>query len=145
VSGLPQSSLQGGLLEGDHLTMINSTYDGVADLPTADGTVRVLKFTMSSAVTTPFKLTIAEPGGHTTVITSTKLTIKDDHARDVQFYTPKFQGNLLILGIPIPVTFTPDQPPPLTLPQLDFSKVKIDLAYVSSTVLTADKLAIAES
>ncbi len=145
ATGLAQSSLNGGLLEGGKLTMINPTYDGVADLPTADGTVKVLKFTMSSAVTEPFKLTIAEPGGHTTVITSAKLTIKDDDQRDVEFYTPRFQGNLLLLGVAIPVVFTPDQPPPLTLPRLDFSNVKINLAYVSSKVLTADKLTIAEN
>ncbi len=146
ATGLTQSSLQGGLLEGDKLTMIKSTYDGVVDLPTADGTVKVLKFTMSSAITEPFKLTVAEPGGHITVITSTKLTIKDDDdQRDVEFYTPRFQGNLLLLGIPIPVVFTPDQPPPLTLDRLDFSNVKINLAYVSSKVLTAEKMKIVEN
>jgi hypothetical protein len=88
---------------------------------------------MTRAVTEPFSLTIAEAGGHRTVITTDQLTIKDH----VKFYTPNFQGKLFGL---FPVTFTPDSPPPLTLPWLYFSDVKINLALVQCNTLTAKPL-----
>jgi hypothetical protein len=42
------------------------------------------------------------------------------------------------------VTFTPEQPPPLTLPVLSFTDVKIDLAFVRCDRLTADPLDLRE-
>jgi hypothetical protein len=92
---------------------------------------------MSKSVTEPFSLTIAEAGGHTTVIRSKKLTTADN----VKFYTPRFTGKLF--GI-FPVVFTPETPPPLTLPWLYFSDVKINLAFVSCDTLTAAPLHVTE-
>ncbi|MFG1604680.1 DUF6114 domain-containing protein [Actinoplanes sp. NPDC049265] len=135
---LPPAAIVGGLMEGDKLTMYDSTYDGVTTLDTATGKKRVLKFSMRKSETTPFKLTIQEPGGHTTVIDAGTLTTTGN----VKFYTPKFEGKLF--GI-IPVTFTPDQPPPLTLPKLVFTDVKIDLSFVRSDVLTGKPLKITET
>ena len=134
---VPQVSLRGGLLETDSLTMYNSTYDGVVDLPTANGPLPALKFSMTKAVNKPFKLTIAEPGEHTTLIESDELITEGD----VRFYTPRFRGNLF--GV-IPVTFTPETPPPLTLPVLWFTNVRIDLAFVRCDTLTADPLSVVE-
>jgi hypothetical protein len=134
---LPPISAQHGVMEGDSLVMYDSTYDGVVEVPTAEGPVRVLKFSMRKSVTKPFSLTIPEVGGHTTLIRSNALTVEGN----VRFYTPKFTGKLFGL---IPVTFTPDQPPPLTLPVLQFSDIRIDLAFVRSDVLTADPLDLRE-
>jgi hypothetical protein len=133
----PTVALDEGLLETDSLTMHNSTYDGVIDLSTAQGTKKVLKFSMTKAVNKPFSLTVNEPGKHTTLIESKELTTEGN----VRFYTPKFQGNLF--GV-IPVTFTPEEPPPLTLPILWFTKVKIELAYVRCDTLTGDPLSVVE-
>jgi hypothetical protein len=136
--GEPSVSVKGGLLEGKSLNMYGSTYDGTVDLQTANGPIKVLKFSMSRAVTEPFSLTIAEAGGHHTVITTDQLTIKDN----VKFYTPDFQGKLF--GA-FPVTFTPASPPPLTLPWLYFSDVKINLALVTCDTLTGKpRLNVAE-
>jgi uncharacterized protein DUF6114 len=134
---VPPAAIVGGLMEGDKLTMYDSTYDGVTTLDTATGQKRVLKFSMRKSETTPFKLTIQEPGGHTTVIDAGTLTTTGN----VKFYTPKFEGKLFGL---IPVVFTPDQPPPLTLPVLEFTDVKIDLSFVRSDVLTGEPLKITE-
>ncbi|MEV4640056.1 DUF6114 domain-containing protein [Actinoplanes sp. NPDC049548] len=134
---VPTVSLQGGTLEGKSLTMYQSTYDGVIDLPTAQGNLKALKFSMDKSVTEPFKLTVPEAGGRTTVIDSNKLTTEGN----VRFYTPKFQGKLFGL---FPVTFTPEQPPPLTLPVLWFTDVKIHLAFVRCDTLTADPLKLTE-
>ncbi|MEV4703083.1 DUF6114 domain-containing protein [Actinoplanes sp. NPDC049316] len=134
---VPQVSLKGGTLETDRLTMYNSTYDGVAELPTAEGTIKALKFSMDKAVNKPFKLTIAERGGATTLIKSNELTTDGN----VRFYTPRFEGKLFGL---IPVVFTPDSPPPLTLPVLWFTDVTINLAFVRCDTLTADPLDLSE-
>jgi hypothetical protein len=134
---VPPVSLKGGTLETKRLTMYNSTYDGVVDLPTAEGTVQALKFSMDKAVNKPFKLTIPERSGANTLIESDEL-ITDGNVR---FYTPSFQGKLF--GV-IPVTFTPESPPPLTLPVLWFTDVKINLAFVRCDTLTAKPLDLSE-
>ncbi|GLY08344.1 DUF6114 domain-containing protein [Actinoplanes sp. NBRC 101535] len=134
----PRAGAEPGLMKTDSLTMYDSSYDGVVDVPTEDGSIRSLKFTMDRAVNTPFSLEIAEPGGGTTLITSSELTIDGN----VEFYTSRFTGKLFGL---IPVVFTPDQPPPLTLPVLWFTDTTIDLVYVHSDELTADPLTIRES
>ncbi|MFI1997000.1 hypothetical protein [Actinoplanes sp. NPDC020271] len=136
--GIPRSAIKPGVMKVGSLTMINSTYEGVADVPTANGVIKSLQFNMKQAINEPFSLTIAEPNGGTTTVKSAKLTTTDN----VKFYTPKFTGNLF--GV-IPVTFTPAQPPPLTLPILWFTNVTIDLAFVSCDTLTADPLQITES
>jgi hypothetical protein len=131
-------------------------YVGVVDLPTKTGTVRVLKFTMSNAKTTPFSLKIPERSGKSTLITSTELTTD----RDVTFYTSKFTGTLASVTpplIPIPLdflkylkltlTFTPDSPPPLppiAVPSIEFQNVTIDLAFVHSHTLIGKDLHISE-
>jgi hypothetical protein len=132
-AGEPSVSIHGGLLEGKSLNMFGSTYDGTVDLQTASGPIKVLKFSMTKAVTEPFSLTIAEAGGHRTVITTDQLTIEDN----VKFYTPDFQGKLFGL---FPVTFTPDSPPPITPSRLYFSDVKINLSLVTCDTLTAKPL-----
>lgn len=157
--GQPIVAATSGLITGQSLTMYNSSYDGVVELPTKTGTIRALKFTMAMAVTEPFRLAVREPNGKTTVITSSKLTIcgtdmdppppaadVDKHCeafggRTVEFYTPRFTGKLFGVA---PVTFTPESPPPLTLPILTFTDVAIDLAFVKSNTLGAPDLHIDE-
>jgi hypothetical protein len=124
-------------MEVDSLTMYNSTYDGVVKMPTAKGSFDALKFSMDKAVNKPFTLTIDEPGNATTVIKSNELVTDGK----VRFYTPEFKGKLF--GV-IPVTFTPESPPPLTLPVLWFTDVTIKLAFVRCDTLTADPLDIRE-
>jgi hypothetical protein len=132
---VPMVSAQPGLLETDKLTLTNSTYDGVAVLQTARGPMSTLKFSMDTAENQPFSLTLPKQNGLTTLIKSDKL-ITDGNVR---FYTPKMQGKLFGL---IPVTFTPQQPPPLTLPTLVFTDVTIYLAFITCDTLTADPLSI---
>jgi hypothetical protein len=130
---VPLVGARPGVLKTKSLTMYDSTYDGVVTLRSASGPVEALKFSMRRAVNKPFSLTIPEAGGRHTVITSNELATEGD----VRFYTPKFAGKLFGL---IPVTFTPESPPPLTLPVLWFTHVTIDLAFVQCDTLTADPL-----
>lgn len=131
-----------GVMKVSTLTMEHMLYKGVTDLPTkGGGTIKVLQFNMTKATNTPFTLTVAEPDGGTTTITSDKLITEGD----VRFYTPEFKGNLLGL---FPVTFTPSSPPPdipdLGIPLL-FTNVTIQLAYVRCNTLTGDPLKLAGS
>jgi hypothetical protein len=138
ADGIPRIADKPGLLETDLLQMFESTYDGVVNLPTGSaGPARVLKFSMDKAVNQPFSLTIDEADGGHTVIKSNELTT----AGHVQFFTERFAGNLF--GV-IPVVFTPDSPPPLTLPYLWFTDVKIQLNYVQCDTLTGFPLQIDE-
>lgn len=138
ADGIPLIADKPGLLETDSLQMFESTYDGSVNLKTGSGgSARVLKFSMDRAVNKPFSLTIDEANGARTVITSNELTT----AGNVKFFTERFEGKLFGL---IPVVFTPDSPPPLTLPYLWFTDVKIQLNYVQCDVLTGFPLHIAE-
>jgi hypothetical protein len=134
---VPLVSTKGSTLRTASLTMYNSTYDGVVQLDTAKGKLAALKFSMTKAVNEPFKLTIPEAAGRTTLIESNKLTTDGD----VRFYTPEFKGKLF--GV-IPVTFTPESPPPLTLPVLWFTDVQINLAFVRCDTLTGEPLKVSE-
>ncbi|RSM74829.1 hypothetical protein DMB66_00305 [Actinoplanes sp. ATCC 53533] len=134
---IPVVSAKGSTLETKSLTMYNSTYDGVIELDTTKGKVAALKFSMTKAVNEPFTLTVPEPGGLTTLIKSNKLTTDGN----VRFYTPEFKGKLF--GV-IPVTFTPESPPPLTLPVLWFTDVEINLAFVRCDTLTGEPLKVTE-
>jgi len=137
--GIVPVAAKAGLLETASLTMYDSTYDGVAELPTKTGaTIRSLKFSMSKAVNKPFSLTVDEPNGGQTVITSDELTVSSN----VKFYASRFEGKLF--GF-IPVVFTPDSPPPLTLPVLWFTDVKIQLNLVRCDTLTGKPLKIHET
>jgi uncharacterized membrane protein YgcG len=137
-SGVPLIAAKPGLLETDSLTMLGATYDGVVNLPSGTGTsARVLKFSMDSAENKPFSLTVDEASGAQTVITSNDLTTSGN----VKFYTQRFEGKLF--GV-IPVVFTPDQPPPLTVAIMWFTDVKIELNFVQCDKLTGFPLHISE-
>lgn len=103
-----------GTLRADSLTMSGLSYDGVASLPSTGGTVKALKFTMSTAVLKNVDQTVAR-GGATTRIRTPRLTLTGD----VVMYTTKMSSKLL--GIPL--TFTPEHPPPLTLPYMVMTDV----------------------
>ncbi|MFI5890333.1 DUF6114 domain-containing protein [Actinoplanes sp. NPDC051513] len=133
---IPVVAKKPGLMEVDSLTMYDSTYDGVVDMPTdGGGSYKALKFSMDKAVNKPFSLTIDEVNGSQTKITSKELTTTGT----VKFYTSRFEGKLF--GV-IPVVFTPESPPPLTLPILWFTNAKIQLSFVRCDTLTGNPLKV---
>ncbi|MER6757234.1 hypothetical protein ABT235_23980 [Micromonospora echinofusca] len=121
-------------LTGSKVTMYGLRFEGIADLPTADGSLRALKFTMDRAVTDDFLLRAPGPAGRTMRFATDELTVQGD----VAFYATRFAGRLL--GVDI--TLTPDLPLPDGLPvtspvPITFTDPAMDLAYVSSDALTA--------
>jgi hypothetical protein len=124
-------------LTGTQVTMFNLNFDGVVDLPTVDGTIRVLKFSMSQSDTDNFLLHVYGPNGVDTELASSRLTVKGS---TVSFYTNRFRGNLFGL---IPVDFSPTSlPPPIPLPLVFFTNPDIQLVFVQSPTLLAPKLRI---
>ncbi|MEV4467815.1 DUF6114 domain-containing protein [Micromonospora echinofusca] len=121
-------------LTGSKVTMYGLRFEGTVDLPTADGSLRALKFTMDRAVTDDFLLRAPGPAGRTMRFATDELTVQGD----VAFYATRFVGRLL--GVEI--TLTPDLPLPDGLPvtspvPITFTDPAMDLAYVSSDALTA--------
>lgn len=136
---IPPVAAKPGKMEVDSLVMTNLSYDGVVDMPkVGGGTFKALKFSMDSAANKPFKLTVDEPNGTQTKITSADLTVSGE----VRFYTTEFKGKLA--GI-IPVDFTPDSPPPFIPPiiPIPFTDAEVQLAFVRSNKLTGDPLRVA--
>ncbi|MGK5522020.1 hypothetical protein ACSNN9_22060 [Micromonospora sp. URMC 107] len=122
------------LLTGAQVTMTGLRFEGVVDLPTADGSLRALKFTMEQAVTDDFLLRSPGPAGTTMRFATDRLTVRGD----VAFYATRFVGRLL--GVKI--TLTPDLPLPDGLPitspvPVTFTDPAMELAFVRSGTLTA--------
>ncbi|WP_433474337.1 DUF6114 domain-containing protein [Spirillospora sp. CA-142024] len=110
----PRTYTDSSTLRASSLTMSGLSYGGVASLPSAGGTVKALKFTMSKAVLKDVDQT-AVHGGTTTRTRTGDLALSGD----VVMYTTKLSSKLL----GIPTTFTPEAPPPLTLPYMVMTDV----------------------
>ncbi|MFB4306164.1 DUF6114 domain-containing protein [Actinomadura sp. GTD37] len=130
----PRVYSDAGTLRADSLTMSGLSYDGVSSLPSAGGTVKALKFSMSKAVLKNVNQTSAH-GGAAVRIRTPGLTLTGD----VVMYTTKMSSKLL--GIPL--TFTPEQPPPLTLPYMVMTDVVSEQPSVTANGAQLTGLAIA--
>jgi Family of unknown function (DUF6114) len=116
-------------ITANRATLTGLSYDGVASVPTASGTQQMLKFTMSGlTLSGADDLTVTE-GGHTLSIKASSLSFTGN----VTLLCTKIHGDLL--GVPL--TFTPQTPPPLVLPVMVFTKVT-----TYQPVTTADSLQI---
>ncbi|MEU1809196.1 DUF6114 domain-containing protein [Micromonospora aurantiaca (nom. illeg.)] len=130
---LPKVGRTPSKLTGSKVTMTGLRFDGITDLQTEQGALKVLKFSMREAVTDDFLLVADGPRGRTQRYATDRLTVRDD----VAFYCTRFVGKLA--GIKL--TLTPDLPfpdgLPVTLPiPVTFTDPVIDLAYVTSNTLT---------
>jgi hypothetical protein len=131
---LPTVAQTPSKLTGSSVRMTGLRFDGVTELHTVKGDLKVLKFSMREAVTADFLLRADGPEGRNQRYATDQLTVRGD----VAFYATRFVGRLL--GIKI--TLTPDLPLPDGLPvtspvPITFTDPAIDLAYVTSDTLTA--------
>jgi Family of unknown function (DUF6114) len=137
AAGQPDVAAKPSRMTGSKVSMNNLVFQGIVDLPTADGPIKVLKFTMDQAVTEDFELLTYSRGDYTqdVVFTTKALTVK----QSVVFYTSRFQGKAFGL---IPVDYTPENtttPIPLTpipYPFIFFTDPDIQLVWVNADVLT---------
>lgn len=125
--GIPRLPNDPWILESSLLTLVGLDYKGIVEVEKGDGsTKKVLKFTASSIdIKDLHQLTVGPmPGvtGHVKARKGSTSTIRDG---EVTMYTDELKGNLFGL---IPITFSPQTPPPLNVPFAFFTNVKLKQA-----------------
>jgi uncharacterized protein DUF6114 len=134
-TGEPLVSAQPGLMTATRLDQEDFLFEGITELNTANGPIRVMQFSFSRATATNFTLTTSGDAG-TARVTANPLVL----AGNVTFYTSRFTGRLL--GT-VPLELTPDslltdllQLVDIPLPVF-FTDVNLDLVFTHGAVLTA--------
>ncbi|MGJ7417498.1 hypothetical protein AB9128_16820 [Streptomyces cinereoruber] len=124
--GIPLLPDEPWRLESSVLTLSGLKYHGIVEVRTYGGkTKKVLKFTASSVgIKDLHQMTLHSPG-LTAHVRSQKGSTSTITGGTVTMYTEELKGNLL--GI-IPITFGPESPPPLNLPEILFTNVKLKQA-----------------
>jgi hypothetical protein len=112
-------------LSASSLTLKGADYKGIVEVKTAGGTVKkVLKYVISGGTDIgdlhqTVKDTSQNKTYHVQAGKGTTSTIRNG---DTTMYTQSISGNLFGL---IPITFSPDNPPPLNIPLIYFTNVKV--------------------
>ncbi|MFC7220796.1 hypothetical protein ACFQLX_21935 [Streptomyces polyrhachis] len=114
-------------LESSKLTLKGLKYHGIVEVKTYSGQVKkVLKFTASNGVDIKDLHQIVEgPEGHKTHIRTPAGTTSTLTEGTVTMYTESLKGNLFGL---VPVTFSPESPPPLDVPLAIFTDATVKQA-----------------
>ncbi|MFJ6613652.1 hypothetical protein ACIQPT_25625 [Streptomyces sp. NPDC091289] len=136
--GMPLLPSDPWILESTLLTLTGLDYHGIVEVKKADGSIKkVLKFTASSIdIKDLHQLTVGPAGttGHVKSRPGSTSTIRNG---EVTMYTEELKGNLFGL---IPITFSPETPPPLNVPFAFFTKVKVTQAGQFGGTLTVPGL-----
>ncbi|MGC5567502.1 hypothetical protein ACPYPG_32285 [Streptomyces sp. FR-108] len=123
--GIPALADDPWMLEASSLTLKGADYQGIVKVKTANGSVKkVLKYVISNGTDIgDLHQTVddkdADVRYHVQAGSGTTSTIKGGKT---VMYTESISGNLLGL---IPITFDPEHPPPLNIPLIYFTKVKV--------------------
>ncbi|MET9916355.1 hypothetical protein ABZZ04_04635 [Streptomyces sp. NPDC006435] len=125
-TGVPLLPDDPWILESSMLTLNGLDYKGIVEVKTYGGTVKkVLKFTASSIDIDNLHQKTVGPNGTTAHVEARKGSKSTIRNGTVTMYTEKLKGNLFGL---IPVTFSPETPPPLNVPFAFFTKVTVTQA-----------------
>ncbi|MGW1409327.1 hypothetical protein [Streptomyces sp. NPDC002403] len=125
-TGVPLLPDDPWILESSMLTLNGLDYKGIVEVKTYDGTVKkALKFTASSIDIDNLHQKTVGPAGTTAHVEARKGSKSTIRNGTVTMYTEELKGNLFGL---IPVTFSPETPPPLNVPFAFFTKVKVTQA-----------------
>ncbi|MFF7978601.1 hypothetical protein ACFZDK_05655 [Streptomyces sp. NPDC007901] len=115
-------------LSASSLLLKSADYQGVVEVKTASGEKKkVLKYVISGGTDIgdlhqTVKDSLSGKTYHVQAASGSTSTIRDG---DTVMYTESISGNLFGL---IPITFDPDNPPPLNIPLIYFTKVKVTQA-----------------
>ncbi|MER7950865.1 hypothetical protein ABTY59_26080 [Streptomyces sp. NPDC096079] len=124
--GIPLLPDEPWRLESSVLTLHGLKYHGIVEVKTGSGKIKkVLKFTASGVGIKDLHQMTDHSEGRTAHIRSEKGSTSTITGGTVTMYTEELKGNLL--GI-IPITFSPQSPPPLNLPEVLFTSVKLKQA-----------------
>ncbi|MFI6985831.1 DUF6114 domain-containing protein [Embleya sp. NPDC050154] len=122
--GLPPVAVDPLVLKSSLLAMAGLNYEGVVKVKTHTGTEEnALKFTVSKGIDIwNMSMTVKEEGGKDIVISSDEGS-KSWMDADIPttMYVKYLKGN--IFGI-VPITFTPESPPPINIPIVFFTNVE---------------------
>jgi hypothetical protein len=112
-------------LDASSLTLHGADYQGVVEVKTASGAKkRVLKYVISdgSEIGDLHQTVKDKQAGKTYHVQAAKGSKSTITNGATTMYTESISGNLFGL---VPLTFTPDSPPPLNLPYIYFTNVKV--------------------
>ncbi|MEU2021130.1 hypothetical protein ABZ565_02945 [Streptomyces sp. NPDC016469] len=137
--GIPNLPTDPWILESSLLTLNGLDYKGIVEVRTGDGaTKKVLKFTASSIdIKDLHQLTVGPMPGTTGHVQARKGSTSTIRNGTVTMYTEELKGNLFGL---IPITFSPETPPPLNVPFAFFTNVKVTQAGQFGGTLTVPGL-----
>ncbi|WDV56954.1 hypothetical protein PV963_31910 [Streptomyces coeruleorubidus] len=127
-------------LEASSLTLKGADYQGIVQVRTASGaTKKVLKYVINDGtdIGDLHQLVKDKQSGKTHHVQAAKGSTSTITDGKTVMYTEKISGNLLGL---IPVTFDPEHPPPLNIPLIYFTKVKVTQAGQFGGTLTVPGL-----
>ncbi|MFI1184998.1 hypothetical protein [Streptomyces californicus] len=137
-SGMPLLPAEPWILESSRLTLRGLDYHGIVEVKKADGSIKkVLKFTASSIDIKNLHQLTEGPAGTTGHVRSRPGSVSEIRDGEVTMYTEELKGNLFGL---IPVTFSPQTPPPLNVPIALFTKVRVVQAGQFGGTLTVPGL-----
>ncbi|MGW0947761.1 hypothetical protein ACWD4O_35130 [Streptomyces sp. NPDC002623] len=123
-------------LNASSLLLKGADYQGIVKVKTANGTVKeVLKYVISDGtdIGDLHQTVDDKQSGRTYHVQAGKGTTSTIRDGDTIMYTESISGNLFGL---IPVTFTPKSPPPLNIPLIYFTDVKVQQAGQLGGTLT---------
>ncbi|WP_436981223.1 hypothetical protein [Streptomyces sp. enrichment culture] len=121
-------------LEASSLTLKGLDYKGVVNITTPDGrTKQALKFTASGLDIGDLHQIVKGDNGLTYHVEAAKGSTSTIRDGQVTLYTEELKGNLFGL---IPITFTPETPPPINVPFAYFTHVTVKQAGQFGGTLT---------
>ncbi|MBT2487703.1 hypothetical protein J7E96_03955 [Streptomyces sp. ISL-96] len=124
--GIPDLPDDPWILESTKLTLRGLDYKGIVEVRTGSGKIKkVLKFTAEKTDIKDLHQKVVGPNGTTAHVQAADGSTSTIREGTVTMYTEKLKGNLFGL---IPVTFSPETPPPLNVPVAVFTDVTVTQA-----------------
>ena len=124
--GIPELPSKPWVLESSLLTLNGLDYKGIVEVRKGDGsTEKVLKFTAATIDIKDLHQLTEGPSGTTGHVTARSGSTSTIRGGTVTMYTQELKGNLFGL---IPITFSPQAPPPVNVPFAFFTDVKVTQA-----------------
>ncbi|MEU7294816.1 hypothetical protein AB0A76_16605 [Streptomyces exfoliatus] len=125
-SGIPLLPDEPWRLESTKLSLSGLKYHGIVEVKTYSGKIKkVLKFTATEVGIRDLHQLTEHSEGYTAHVRSEKGKTSTITEGTVTMYTEELKGNLIGL---IPITFSAESPPPLDLPEVFFTHVKLKQA-----------------
>ncbi|MFJ6936613.1 hypothetical protein [Streptomyces sp. NPDC101132] len=122
-TGVPLLPDEPWYLDSSLLTLNGLDYHGIVEVKTAGGKIKkVLKFTASSVDIKDLYQRVGKPPRKVAHLKARSGSTSTIRGGTVTMYTEELKGNLFGL---IPVTFSPETPPPLNVPFAFFTNAKV--------------------